>query len=176
MNLFLLSWNVNKCAEYHCDKHVVKMVLELTQMLYTSWYMNSGGGGGHVPKSAPVCKSTGEAGYRKLSNPNHPMAKWVRASRWNYVFTVRLACALCLEYAHRYENRTHGCAVHVVWLAENIPPEFGSLKKTVFPTCMPDEYKRSSSPVLSYRTYYVEDKKRFAVWTNRPVPGWFLSL
>ena len=167
MNLFLLSWNVNECAEYHCDKHVVKMVLELTQMLYTSWHMNSG----HVPRNAPVCRSTGEVGYRRISNPNHPMAKWVRAARWNYVFTARLACALCLEYAHRYENRTHGCAEHVLWLAQNIPSEFESLKKTGIPQCMPDQYKNAEEdPVLAYRMYYVEDKKRFAAWTNRPVP------
>jgi len=28
MNIFLLDKNPEKCAKYHCDKHVVKMILE----------------------------------------------------------------------------------------------------------------------------------------------------
>ena len=35
MNIFLLDWNTDVCAQYHCDKHVVKMILESTQMLST---------------------------------------------------------------------------------------------------------------------------------------------
>lgn len=28
MNIFVLDWDVKKCAEFHNDKHVVKMMLE----------------------------------------------------------------------------------------------------------------------------------------------------
>ena len=35
MNIFLLDYNIERCARYHCDKHVVKMPLETTQMLST---------------------------------------------------------------------------------------------------------------------------------------------
>ena len=28
MNLFYLDQNPKKCAEYHCDKHVCKMIVE----------------------------------------------------------------------------------------------------------------------------------------------------
>lgn len=35
MNIFVLSRNVTKCAAYHCDKHVVKMIVEYTQILST---------------------------------------------------------------------------------------------------------------------------------------------
>jgi len=28
MNIFVLDYNPKKAAEYHCDKHVVKMILE----------------------------------------------------------------------------------------------------------------------------------------------------
>ena len=36
---------------------------------------------------------------------------------------------------------------------------------------MADQYKNADEdPVLAYRMYYVEDKKRFAAWTNRPIP------
>mgnify|MGYP003664126467 CR=1 FL=1 len=33
MNIFVLDEKVEKCAEYHCDKHVIKMILESAQMM-----------------------------------------------------------------------------------------------------------------------------------------------
>ena len=33
MNIFVLDWDVRKCAQYHNDKHVVKMILETAQLL-----------------------------------------------------------------------------------------------------------------------------------------------
>ena len=36
MNIFHLHKDPKICAEYHCDKHVVKMILETAQMLSTA--------------------------------------------------------------------------------------------------------------------------------------------
>ncbi len=33
MNIFVLDENPVKCAEYHLDKHCIKMILEQTQIL-----------------------------------------------------------------------------------------------------------------------------------------------
>ena len=33
MNIFLLHENPTICAEMHCDKHVVKMVIEYAQLM-----------------------------------------------------------------------------------------------------------------------------------------------
>ena len=33
MNIFVLDYNPQVAAEYHCDKHVVKMILESAQIL-----------------------------------------------------------------------------------------------------------------------------------------------
>lgn len=172
MNLFLLSWDVEECARWHCDKHVVKMILELVQMLYTSWHMNMDT---PVPGCAPLCKATGNHGYRRLSNPNHPMARWVRESRWNYLFTVKLAAALCVEFIHRYSH-PHGCSEHVVWLSRHVPTAgFSAVGRTPIPQCMPDHYKCQASPITGYRNYYIGDKARFAKWSNRPEPEWFTA-
>ena len=35
MNIFFLDYCPVKAAEFHCDKHVVKMIVETTQMLST---------------------------------------------------------------------------------------------------------------------------------------------
>ena len=39
MNIFILSENIDKCAEYHVDKHIVKMPLESAQMLCTTHWI-----------------------------------------------------------------------------------------------------------------------------------------
>ena len=36
MNIFVLDKNPIKAAQQHCDKHVVKMILESAQMLSTA--------------------------------------------------------------------------------------------------------------------------------------------
>ncbi|WP_231579463.1 hypothetical protein [Photobacterium iliopiscarium] len=36
MNIFILDHDIEKCAQYHCDQHVVKMILESVQLLCTA--------------------------------------------------------------------------------------------------------------------------------------------
>ena len=36
MNIFFLSFDPEECAEFHCDKHVLKMILEYAQLLSTA--------------------------------------------------------------------------------------------------------------------------------------------
>lgn len=33
MNIFVLDRDIKLCTQYHCDKHVVKMILEYAQLL-----------------------------------------------------------------------------------------------------------------------------------------------
>ena len=42
MNIFHLHKVPKVCAEYHCDKHVVKMILETAQMLSTAYQKHCG--------------------------------------------------------------------------------------------------------------------------------------
>ena len=165
MNLFFLSLDPDQCAKWHCDKHVVKMILEIVQMLYTAWHVN-----GVLPSGAPLCKSSGKPGYKK-AHVNHPMTKWMRQSRGNYDFAVRLAAALALEFEYRY-GHYHSCTKHVIWLAAHQPP-FDSQEMTPVPQCMPDQYKVPGDSVQAYRNYYLGDKSRFAKWSKRPQPPWW---
>ena len=48
MNIFILDKNLDKCAEYHVDKHIVKMPLEAAQMLCTNHWIEKYLG--HVPQ------------------------------------------------------------------------------------------------------------------------------
>lgn len=42
MNLFILALKAAEAAKDHCDKHCIKMILEITQQLYTAHWFNTG--------------------------------------------------------------------------------------------------------------------------------------
>ena len=152
MNIFFLDWDTEKCAKYHCDKHVVKMILETAQLLCGVHWATGG-----------------EAPYL-LSHKNHPCAIWARESYSNYVWLTDLGFALCNEYQNRY-GKIHKSKSILDWCLVNRPniPDIGL---TPQPKAMPDEYK-VDSVVESYRNYYRGAKSSFAVWKNREKPFWF---
>lgn len=91
MNIFLLDYDVKKCAQSHVDKHVVKMILETAQLLC----------GAHH-----VIGTTDNIPY-KLSHKNHPCSIWVRESLTNYLYLCELGLELCYEYTYRYGKDTN---------------------------------------------------------------------
>jgi hypothetical protein len=157
MNIFVLDWDVKKCAMYHNDKHVVKMILETAQLLC----------GVHHMTESP----SGNVPY-KLSHKNHPCSIWARESMDNYLWLCELGMELCAEYTFRYGKR-HKSQQVIEWCIDNRPniPEEGF---TVPAKAMPDQYK-VEDVVQSYRNYYLGEKKSFSNWKNRSVPSWFLT-
>jgi hypothetical protein len=140
MNIFFLSWNPRTAAEYHCDKHVVKMIIECAQLLYSAhWVIGS-----PLPSTA-----------YKLAHRNHPCSIWTRLSLANYLWLASLGWWLCREYEFRY-LKIHKTEAHILWLLNN-HPAIGSIPFTNPPLAMPDEYK-CSNVIKSYRTFYIESK------------------
>ena len=174
MNLFFLNVDPKKCAEEHCDKHVVKMVLEIVQMLYTAHHI-----GDTAPKFA----------YR-ISHVKHPTSIWIRSCFENWNYAISVAKYLSQEYTYRY-NKIHSCQKHIDWLLLNTPTftkgvfkidqsfsynkEFESMGMTPVPLAMPDECKLTGT-IESYHNYYIMKKQSFARWTLRPIPRWYTSL
>jgi len=155
MNIFVLDRDVKKCAKYHNDKHVVKMILESAQLLCGVHHM--------------VEENTDEVPYR-LSHKNHPCSIWARENISNYLWLCELGLELCKEYSYRYGKR-HKSQDVIEWCLTNTP----SLPEEDFtepPKAMPDEYK-VEDVVQSYRNYYCGDKKYFSKWKNRDIPYWF---
>ena len=153
MNIFVLSINPREAAEYHCDKNVVKMILETAQLLYTAhWILDPD----NLPANA----------YRK-THPNHPCAIWVRESVENYRWLSDLGLCLCREYTFRY-GKSHKTKEHINWLSDNFPP-LPSVDRTPFRMAMPDEYK-NADPVLAYHAYYLGAKERMLTFSKRPPP------
>jgi hypothetical protein len=155
MNIFILDKDVKKCAQYHCDKHVVKMILETAQLLC---------GVHHV-----TAQVTDQVPY-KLSHKNHPCAIWTRESLSNYLYLCELGLALCDEYTHRYGKRHKSLQV-ILWCINN-RPNIPDKEFTEPAKAMPEEYK-VKSVVDSYRNYYRGAKSGFTTWKNRDIPKWF---
>jgi hypothetical protein len=162
MNIFYLHAIASKAAEYHCDKHVVKMILETAQLLYSAhWEL--------APTGLP------EGAYRK-THVNHPCAIWVRESLSNYRWLADLGYWLCREYRYRYGDKTHKTEAHILWLRANHPAGIVDIGATPPRQAMPDEYKHPD-PVTAYRIYYVENKlmlRGIVKYTRRKYPS-FLS-
>ena len=205
MNLFFLNIDPKQCAQEHCDKHVVKMVLEIVQMLYTAHHLNGNGNG--LPEFA-----------YKLSHAKHPISIWIRECFENWNYAINVAKYLSEEYTYRY-NKIHSCQKHIEWLLLNTPKfkkgnykvdqtfsynkEFESMGMTPVPLAMPDECKRidnfstkndnfstkndnfslkndnfslKNGTIISYRNYYIMKKRKFARWTSRIIPRWYTSI
>ena len=170
MNIFYLSHKVSQCARWHCDRHVVKMILETTQLLYTAkWLLSS------IPdfSDAPYRKGTEERGYRPIKNQKHPCAIWTRQSLDNYVWLCEFGLALCKEYRHRYgASKRHSCEDHLQWLYEFPPDNLHPTGWTEPLKAMPDEYRISKNSLISYREYYRKGKKHLLTYTKRHRPHW----
>ena len=159
MNIFYLDKSAVISAQYMCDKHVVKMILESAQLLCTAHHI------------CPTDAERPEKFYKK-THMNHPSAIWARASADNYLWLTAHAKALLSEYTHRY-GKQHASTPVIRWCSANIP-NIPSGKLTEMPQCMPDEYKMDD-PVLGYRNYYKHGKAHLHNWKNRSVPYWIIS-
>ena len=182
MNIFYLHEDPQVSAKMHCDKHVVKMIIEYAQMLSTAHRMLDG----KVVKKPSVSGKTmvkhydlyegmddleGEMTYYRAVHFNHPCSVWTRESNKNYLYLYRLFCELCDEYTHRY-GKVHSTDSLLRDLLMSPPTKIKEGGLTTMPQAMPDHCKKPDS-VDAYRTYYIQEKKRFAKWTRRQIPHWF---
>ena len=152
MNIFALDINPKQAAEWHVDKHVVKMPLESAQMLCT------------------VLNQLGVKTPYKSAYAKHPCTIWAGESMDNFIWLCELGLELCKEYTYRYGKR-HKSQDVIEWCITN-KPNIVDIGFTTPPKAMPDEYK-VMDVVESYRNYYIGAKKDFCVWKNRDVPEWF---
>lgn len=154
MNIFVLDTDPKKCAQYHNDKHVIKMILETAQLLCNVHHMT---GNDDVP-------------YR-LTHKNHPCSIWVRQSISNYNWLVKLGLELCYEYTKRY-GKIHKSQKVIEWCAMNTP-NLPNNDMTEFVCVMPHSCKISNDPVTNYREYYIQEKTSISTWKIQK-PEWYV--
>ena len=162
MNIFFLDFDPKKCAEYHCDKHVVKMIVEYAQLLSTAHH---------------ICDwKTPDKIHPDLYKPthcNHPSALWARECDHNYRWLSELFINLSDEYTFRYDKE-HSTYYKLSKIVDKTPSSIlRSSGMTPLAQCMPEEYTIVNDPIEAYRNYYRGSKRDFAVWTRRDKPEWF---
>ena len=121
MNIFILDSNIKRCAQYHCDKHVVKMILESAQILSTVLRLNDV-----------------DYGY-KVTHVNHPCTLWAGKSLSNWKWLRELASALNNEYRFRFKKEINHKSFDLIQsMPALIIPDFGL---TSFAQVMPEKYR-----------------------------------
>ena len=179
MNIFYLDTNPALCAEYHCDKHVLKMIIEYAQLLSTAHRILDGeevqmlSNSGKQMVTQYKLNNDREEHLYKCAHINHPSNIWVRSAADHYIYTMELWNSLNREYTNRY-NKVHmtfkKLCQYLNQLPNNIDYNVGFQEP---PQCMPDECKNENDTIEAYRNFYKAHKREFATWKNG-TPTWFI--
>lgn len=130
MNIFMLHDDPKLAAQYHCDKHVIKMATEYSQILCTVIHKHFGRQYDkwdsmhehlsqcencslefHKLELKPwelkddILDKISEVPY-KSTHKNHPSVIWAGASPLNFIWLYNLQCHILEEYTFRY-GKTH---------------------------------------------------------------------
>lgn len=196
MNIFALDRVPGRAAQMHCDKHVVKMLVEYAQLLSTAHRMLAGQvslvqwvDAQGKSRKRTVRLLPGETyGFNDNStklvyenalcyaptHANHPCAVWARESDANYSYLFQLWMGLHNEYTHRY-GKVHASAKFYKFLM-TAPKSIPRTQQTPFPQAMPPQYMVPNDSIAAYQAFYVGIKSRFARWTEpAEVPKWFIT-
>ena len=181
MNIFYLHEDPVVSAEMHCDKHVVKMIIEYAQMLSTAHRILDGEQitamqngrriqRWHLDGDKDLHTLEMQTTLYKASHVNHPSTQWVRENAIQYQYAYDMFVALCDEYTYRY-GKVHLTDKKLRKLLNNLPNNITLGVYSEPPQCMPDDVKVLGDSINAYHKYYAVYKKDFAKWTNRPVPN-----
>lgn len=170
MNIFFLDSDIKKSAEYHVDKHVVKMRLELAQIACVAHHMTG--------------TNTNIIPYKK-THQNHPSAIWTRESLANYNYVINLGLALCDELEFRFNTPYQKCYEVFNWLKENQPnivdigltrPKLAINFEEYYIKEQIQDYVNNESDfdwaIKNYREYYKKGKTHLYAWKKRNKPNW----
>lgn len=164
----------------HVDKHCVKMILEYAQLLSTAHRVLDGTQHNTLSKTgrkrtAYVLSDSRDTALYSATHINHPSAVWVRQSRDNYAWLVKLLENLCKEYTYRYGKVHKVEASGLLDKLRFMPLAIATQKFTEPTPAMPDHYKVPGDSITSYKNYYLGDKTRMFKWKNRTPPTWALN-
>lgn len=186
MNIFILDENIEKSAQAHNDRHIIKMPLEMAQMLSTNLYVLNGITSKAqsfreeeklkvIFKDFPKKSSASERfrDYYMMYNPNHPCTMWLRESEENTRYGIHLMYHMLNEYKYRYNKQ--GILYDIcLWMNDNYNFElFQNKELTPFAQALPVELQNENA-VVAYRNYYMRDKRHLAKWSKRGVPEWWI--
>ena len=190
MNIFYTDRNPKKCAMDHIDKHVIKQILEYSQLLSTAHRILDGVEtieqkyvDGSLPARWRNVKRWKLPDNRdnllySATHVNHPSAVWVRQSVGNFTWLSFLLDCLCKEYTYRY-GKVHKCERDglVNYFIQTVPDNIPLGGFTEPTPAMPEDCIIPFDSISSYRNYYNLNKTNLASWSGkvnpRNQPSWF---
>jgi hypothetical protein len=166
VNFFYLDIDPKICAQYYCNKHIIKIPIEIAQILSKVHYeFKSGIDYNKIYKNSLVVKNT-----------LGPYI-WITQSLDNYIWTCNLGLELVNEYKFRYNKTTFKTQIIIETLLNNLPnlPKIGKTK--FIGTNQFDMFQFiSDDPIICARYNYCEMKCSNDIWTNRQKPDWFENI
>lgn len=170
MNIFVLDSDPKLCAQYHNDKHVVKMITEYAQILSTAFY---------------DCKDISDDTLipnvlYKQTHKNHRCVQWAANNLNNYLWLHNLSCELIEEYHFRFgENPNKFIRAKEIndFIYEFIPNKNRIEPKEFVVAdglCTPLPLSPTTA-IHAYHKYYIKDKEHLATWRKRGIPFWYFS-
>lgn len=182
MNIFYLDNDPEKCAQFHVNSHVIKMITETCQLLSTAHRVLDGkeyidSSSGRKIKRWSLKDNEHNHLFYKATHVNHPSAIWTRQSSANYKWLVLLLKELCKEYTFRY-GKIHKCEeiglvnLFYYFLPINMPNN----SFTEPALAMPEEFRIPNDAIKSYHNYYNGSKQHLHAWKNRETPYFIKPL
>lgn len=168
MNIFVLDKDPEICAKYHCDKHVVNQITNITKLLCSTLYS--------MGSRDSVLYNTLLGG----DDCNTRIINWT-SQLHNFKWTLNLGIALLNEYTYRF-NKEHTLKQTLEKCStvyESIKDNFsGSLVSLYFYIKLDSVYMVIDSDtydydiINSYHNYYIMNKKNLSQYTKREKPEW----
>ena len=153
MNIFVVDTDPVVAAQSLHDRHVVKMVLETTQLLCT------------------VAHQHGIAAPYKPTHAKHPCTVWAGATWQNCTWLWLHGTALCAEYTRRF-GKTHACEPVIRDLRRLLTDcDLDPSGQTPFAQVVPPDCAGTDT-VEAYRLAYRRHKLPGNRYTRREMPAW----
>tara|TARA_B110000967_G_C18882477_1_gene561895 strand:+ start:211 stop:1038 length:828 start_codon:yes stop_codon:yes gene_type:complete len=161
VNFFYLDKDPKKCAEYYCNKHVNKIMIEICQLLCNVIYY----------------KTRLKPPYKKSNNIHPTLApfRWAEKSLGNYKYLIELAENLLNEFKFRFNRDEHKSEKVIIWLKNHIPKNFKHKRRTklLYTNNISLYHKYYNNDIECFRFIYVSYKCKNDKWTKRLKPEWF---
>jgi hypothetical protein len=169
MNIFVLDEHSAYAADYHCDQHIHKMILESAQLLSTAFHY-------HYPKNS-LC-----AYIYKPAYVNHPCAKWTRHSIDNMWWVSHLATSL-ESIRLDQGSEQHSSMLVIQRIQDYIEPYVHCIPES-FEFCGPAVLKLRSNLTIpqKYQSYYRIKQRQWLdegirmSYKNRAIPYFLADL
>lgn len=180
MNIFLLhpSASPTECAQYHCDQHIHKMILESAQLLSTAITQRF-----HPTDYAPIKSILYKPAYQK-----HPCTIWTASSNNNMLWLCELAIAL-QDVRESVANCGEHASIPIIrtiyeWLQEmNIYSNSSLHTPHVFCGPATISHRLNMTTVQRYQEFYRRKAARWPLdsgirmtYKGRPIPAFIADL